>query len=122
SSLLVVFFLFLVVSLPFGTFFLKTTLMFLTSSNTSFPSRCLGALPFSSVPSNSFLILRYLWLGGKNRRLLMYTNFFEPKRYMYCVSPKHTRHPFFPFIDRKSTRLNSSHLGISYAVFCLKKK
>src|ERR1035438_4383311 len=24
-------------------------------------------------------------------------------------------------IDRKSTRLNSSHLGISYAVFCLKK-
>src|SRR5262245_64698655 len=24
-------------------------------------------------------------------------------------------------VDRKSTRLNSSHLGISYAVFCLKK-
>src|SRR2546426_4527589 len=27
-----------------------------------------------------------------------------------------------PAIDRKSTRLNSSHLVISYAVFCLKKK
>src|SRR5262245_64120939 len=27
-----------------------------------------------------------------------------------------------PLGDRKSTRLNSSHLGISYAVFCLKKK
>jgi len=27
-----------------------------------------------------------------------------------------------PIEDRKSTRLNSSHLGISYAVFCLKKK
>src|SRR5205807_9108401 len=27
-----------------------------------------------------------------------------------------------PFADRKSTRLNSSHLVISYAVFCLKKK
>src|SRR5205814_8547131 len=27
-----------------------------------------------------------------------------------------------PTQDRKSTRLNSSHLGISYAVFCLKKK
>src|SRR5438045_7716470 len=27
-----------------------------------------------------------------------------------------------PNLDRKSTRLNSSHLGISYAVFCLKKK
>src|SRR3712207_8881112 len=27
-----------------------------------------------------------------------------------------------PFQDRKSTRLNSSHANISYAVFCLKKK
>src|SRR5256885_12919918 len=27
-----------------------------------------------------------------------------------------------PWVDRKSTRLNSSHLVISYAVFCLKKK
>src|SRR5256885_12958229 len=26
------------------------------------------------------------------------------------------------FLDRKSTRLNSSHLVISYAAFCLKKK
>src|SRR5256885_5495507 len=28
----------------------------------------------------------------------------------------------FRYLDRKSTRLNSSHLVISYAVFCLKKK
>src|SRR5699024_11596800 len=28
----------------------------------------------------------------------------------------------FLSIDRKSTRLNSSHVSISYAVFCLKKK
>src|SRR2546427_8131526 len=28
----------------------------------------------------------------------------------------------FIFVDRKSTRLNSSHSQISYAVFCLKKK
>src|SRR5207249_9730163 len=27
-----------------------------------------------------------------------------------------------PAVDRKSTRLNSSHVSISYAVFCLKKK
>src|SRR2546430_17689094 len=27
-----------------------------------------------------------------------------------------------PLVDRKSTRLNSSHSQISYAVFCLKKK
>src|SRR3712207_9158713 len=26
------------------------------------------------------------------------------------------------FVDRKSTRLNSSHANISYAVFCMKKK
>src|SRR5256885_6636083 len=34
------------------------------------------------------------------------------------------RYPGFPSLlvtDRKSTRLNSSHLVISYAVFCLKK-
>src|SRR5690606_39707624 len=50
--------------------------------------------------------------------------------------PKHLRVPFavslqgeFPKVmnflrrlDRKSTRLNSSHVKISYAVFCLKKK
>src|SRR5256885_11037475 len=34
-----------------------------------------------------------------------------------CHRPR--RHPL---LDRKSTRLNSSHLVISYAVFCLKKK
>src|SRR3989442_8624973 len=31
-------------------------------------------------------------------------------------------HPANVFQDRKSTRLNSSHVRISYAVFCLKKK
>src|SRR3712207_7094083 len=30
--------------------------------------------------------------------------------------------PFAHAVDRKSTRLNSSHANISYAVFCLKKK
>src|SRR3712207_7204404 len=29
---------------------------------------------------------------------------------------------FYQRVDRKSTRLNSSHANISYAVFCLKKK
>src|SRR5690625_6419109 len=31
-------------------------------------------------------------------------------------------HPHISDQDRKSTRLNSSHVAISYAVFCLKKK
>src|SRR5947208_9443737 len=36
------------------------------------------------------------------------------------AGPAHARHQ--PQGDRKSTRLNSSHQIISYAVFCLKKK
>src|SRR5690625_2617546 len=32
------------------------------------------------------------------------------------------RSSVWTFLDRKSTRLNSSHVAISYAVFCLKKK
>src|SRR2546430_2306044 len=35
---------------------------------------------------------------------------------------RRSAHPRSPRTDRKSTRLNSSHSQISYAVFCLKKK
>src|SRR5699024_11399506 len=39
------------------------------------------------------------------------------------VQPGEQRHHLLrPGQDRKSTRLNSSHVSISYAVFCLKKK
>src|SRR2546426_5849073 len=39
------------------------------------------------------------------------------------ANPEQARSPHLPGPrDRKSTRLNSSHLVISYAVFCLKKK
>src|SRR5258705_1996975 len=38
------------------------------------------------------------------------------------VIPDSVKQPQPRSADRKSTRLNSSHLGISYAVFCLKKK
>src|SRR3712207_6900055 len=38
-------------------------------------------------------------------------------RHVYLVAE-----PGLTFPDRKSTRLNSSHANISYAVFCLKKK
>src|SRR6266851_4218148 len=37
-------------------------------------------------------------------------------------SPRVDREPAWGCQDRKSTRLNSSHITISYAVFCLKKK
>src|SRR3712207_9012717 len=36
--------------------------------------------------------------------------------------PEEAQHNASPLGDRKSTRLNSSHANISYAVFCLKKK
>src|SRR5258707_10641020 len=41
-----------------------------------------------------------------------------------AVSPVlgYLRWPHTEVLDRKSTRLNSSHANISYAVFCLKKK
>src|ERR1035441_6399782 len=42
-----------------------------------------------------------------------------PFRYPTTSAPVETLSTGAP-IDRKSTRLNSSHLGISYAVFCLK--
>src|SRR5256885_4159444 len=39
---------------------------------------------------------------------------------MYQTLIKHSEHDVYGQEDRKSTRLNSSHLVISYAVFCLK--
>src|SRR5574337_1788420 len=44
---------------------------------------------------------------------------------IFCFCLRHYRFmsgPAFFMVDRKSTRLNSSHHSISYAVFCLKKK
>src|SRR2546426_1974627 len=59
----------------------------------------------------------------------------EPRRAQACPRKLHPRRKTSrkpaappgepgsaPYGDRKSTRLNSSHLVISYAVFCLKKK
>src|SRR3989344_6311326 len=39
-----------------------------------------------------------------------------------CGSDINRGYAILAKIDRKSTRLNSSHMSISYAVFCLKKK
>src|SRR5439155_17577140 len=47
----------------------------------------------------------------------------DPVQYVVCGPVRleaGARHPELE--DRKSTRLNSSHVAISYAVFCLKKK
>src|SRR5256885_7245783 len=59
---------------------------------------------------------------------------YQRNRYVAGREGRPTREPEHPIVaegkhvvvvgggDRKSTRLNSSHLVISYAVFCLKKK
>src|SRR5256885_2804821 len=44
------------------------------------------------------------------------------ERVLVDVAPLGGRDVYQDTLDRKSTRLNSSHLVISYAVFCLKKK
>src|SRR6266540_1011537 len=51
------------------------------------------------------LVLRPLWFGDTEKEY-----FFSSEKGVYHLE------------DRKSTRLNSSHITISYAVFCLKKK
>src|SRR5258708_21966415 len=47
---------------------------------------------------------------------------FPPSPPVILPSYVHARRMCSQFLDRKSTRLNSSHQIISYAVFCLKKK
>src|SRR5260221_5388801 len=59
--------------------------------------------------------------------LFPYTTLFRSALRHIVVCPMADILPFpknwlFPVLDRKSTRLNSSHTVISYAVFCLKKK
>src|SRR5437870_7133212 len=58
--------------------------------------------------------------------LFPYTTLFRSSEYFDIDShgwASKSRQPRVPrSADRKSTRLNSSHVAISYAVFCLKKK
>src|SRR5690554_7663755 len=44
------------------------------------------------------------------------------KSYLEAIEQRESEATGIPSLDRKSTRLNSSHVRISYAVFCLKKK
>src|SRR3712207_8958814 len=52
------------------------------------------------------------------RRVLLAGQHLPPQHPCQSLSPPEVR----AAVDRKSTRLNSSHANISYAVFCLKKK
>src|ERR1039457_7511724 len=58
--------------------------------------------------------------------LVLWSQLFEWKEALIVVTVQFSDplpcRMILPHLDRKSTRLNSSHLVISYAVFCLKKK
>src|SRR2546430_17210442 len=77
---------------------------------------------FTSIYFLFFLMIR----RPPRSTLFPYTTLFRSSRF----SDSHVSFSFaleavgslLPVLDRKSTRLNSSHSQISYAVFCLKKK
>src|SRR5690554_2960022 len=76
-------------------------------------------LPDHDVQAFFFLMLR----RPPRSTLFPYTTLFRsPNKCTECVG--HYDEPQCQQVcpDRKSTRLNSSHVRISYAVFCLKKK
>src|SRR3712207_6992098 len=61
---------------------------------------------------------------GRERERLADREIYLPADEQYAQSRRYdrVRHSVLGERDRKSTRLNSSHANISYAVFCLKKK
>src|SRR5438874_6385830 len=64
------------------------------------------------------------WIHGDSRRQegqMIFMSHSDENREEFGLSKKHS-HVAVKVRDRKSTRLNSSHVEISYAVFCLKKK
>src|SRR5262245_25454181 len=94
----------------------------------------LSALSGTSLP-------RFAWSASKERLMILssigldtlhpYAHSSGPQYgiWQHMIEPlveiNYARKDYYGVLaesDRKSTRLNSSHLGISYAVFCLKKK
>src|SRR5258707_8766515 len=83
--------------------------------------------PVSPTPKLVLLFFFFLMIRRPPRSTLFpYTTPFrsalEPRFAASLHRHRHPLPPARPARDRKSTRLNSSHANISYAVFCLKKK
>src|SRR6476469_10508565 len=71
----------------------------------------------------SFFFFFFLMIRRPPRSTLFpYTTLFRSRPRLPRRGPRRRRRGHRPRRDRKSTRLNSSHRCISYAVFCLKKK
>src|SRR5690606_38787479 len=85
----------------------------LTSSCSSRNMACSGVSPRSMPPCGNC----QLWV---RMRLPQNTWFFWLSRMMPTFGRKPSRSSIIKPQDRKSTRLNSSHVKISYAVFCLR--
>src|SRR3712207_8777090 len=62
------------------------------------------------------------WMAGRIEQGEMLATAAGPFRTFMLAETRDNDLQTFLDIDRKSTRLNSSHANISYAVFCLKKK
>src|SRR5690625_6282379 len=60
--------------------------------------------------------------GGVLRERLTKARLIEKQQWPFEVGRGRPGHCLERLFNRKSTRLNSSHVAISYAVFCLKKK
>src|ERR1039457_7614850 len=70
-----------------------------------------------------FFVFFFLMIRRPPRSTLFpYTTFFRSRFLRRGLCQRAGQSGPFHTLDRKSTRLNSSHLVISYAVFCLKKK
>src|SRR2546429_7371914 len=69
-------------------------------------------------PYTTLFRSRHLLIDKLHRRVQRAANLLGAE----CADGLINRHDAPDFRDRKSTRLNSSHGYISYAVFCLKKK
>src|SRR3712207_8642789 len=63
------------------------------------------------------LTLRFFYASNIGTDIMFFFQFVKPDKGAFPIT-------FYNrcYLDRKSTRLNSSHANISYAVFCLKKK
>src|SRR6266511_5220164 len=79
-------------------------------------------LNFLALPPDFFLFFFLMIRRPPRSTLFPYTTLFRSLPGAARASPRACGCAAHPGRDRKSTRLNSSHVKISYAVFCLKKK
>src|SRR5438067_8689446 len=97
---------------------MKHTKCIYKDTNTALLKRYQLHIPYlQSFPTrrSSDLVAAFLAVPQDRVRNVAGQNFHTPRG-------RHQRYCVLGLADRKSTRLNFSHVSISYAVFCLKKK